>query len=175
MISGLSEVRQRVAEIKKGFSVMRAARQAAAFSSLLRAASAPRGAPDNTRFDAAIARAAGLANLDPALVKAVVAAESGFNPNAVSPAGARGLMQLMPDTAAALGVADPFDAEANLIGGARYLRQQLDRFGSLPLALAAYNAGPGTIARYGDVPPIAETHGYVGRILDYLDTYRAQD
>jgi len=175
MSIGLDQLRERVAEIKSGFAVMRAARTATAFEQVLRVAHRRLGAPDNTRFDAAIARAAAAAGLDASLVKAVVAAESGFNPLAVSPKGAQGLMQLMPTTAAALGVRDSFDPEANLLAGARYLRQQLDRFGSIPLALAAYNAGPANVARYGGVPPFAETQRYVGTALDLFDTYRASD
>jgi soluble lytic murein transglycosylase-like protein len=172
--SGIEDVRERVAEIRKGFAVMRAAHRAVTFRSLVRAAAERGRAPDSDRFDAAIARAAQTAGVEAALIKAVVAAESGFNPHAVSRAGARGLMQLMPATAAALGVSDPFDPQANLIGGARYMRRQLDRFGSLPLALAAYNAGPGAVARYGDVPPYPETQHFVGRVLDLLDTYRGR-
>ncbi|MEW5762278.1 MAG: lytic transglycosylase domain-containing protein [Bacillota bacterium] len=100
------------------------------------------------------------------LVEAVARAESGLNPRAVSPAGALGLMQLIPGTARALGVADPFDPVQNVEAGARYLRQLLDRFGGdLRLALAAYNAGPGTVERYRGVPPYAETRAYVEKVL----------
>jgi len=103
--------------------------------------------------------------LDAGLFRALVAAESGWNPNAVSPKGAIGLTQLMPDTAKALGVSNPFDPVENLRGGARYLRQMLDQFGSVELALAAYNAGPGAVRRYGGVPPFPETRNYVAKIL----------
>jgi len=103
----------------------------------------------------------------PALLAAVVEVESGFNPHAVSPAGAKGLTQLMDGTARALGVTDPFDPWQSLIGGARYLRTQLARFsGNVALALAAYNAGPGAVeAAGGQVPPYAETRLYVRRAL----------
>ncbi len=94
----------------------------------------------------------------------LVEQESGWNQNAVSAKGALGLAQLMPETAARLGV-DPADARQNLEGGARYLRQQYDRFRSWRLALAAYNAGPDAVERYADVPPFAETQGYVQAIL----------
>ena len=101
-----------------------------------------------------------------ALLDAVIRTESGYRPGAVSRAGAQGLMQLMPATAAALGVDDPLDPRANIIAGARYLREQYERFGSLPLALAAYNAGPGKVAAAGDrIPNIPETQRYVATVL----------
>ncbi len=93
----------------------------------------------------------------------LVQQESGWNTGAVSAKGAVGLAQLMPETAVLLGV-DPADPDANLDGGARYLRSQFDRFGSWPLALAAYNAGPEVVAQYGGIPPYAETEGYVRRV-----------
>ncbi|QGP90717.1 Membrane-bound lytic murein transglycosylase F [Neomoorella glycerini] len=117
-------------------------------------------------FKDLISRVAARYNLPAALLQGVVEAESGFNPRAVSPAGATGLMQLMPATARALGVTDPFDPEANLDGGARYLRQLLDSFqGDLVLALAAYNAGPGAVKRYGGIPPYRETQAYIQKVL----------
>ncbi len=104
--------------------------------------------------------------LDPRLVDLVIRMESGYNPNAVSRRGARGIMQLMPGTAAMYGVADPFDPLENLRGGIRYLRDLLERFGhDLGLALAAYNAGPEAVERFGGVPPYEETRTYVASIL----------
>ena len=137
-------------------------RQVEASPPPLVADSAPAG-----ELDAIIREAAARSGLDPALLHAVIKAESNYNPRCVSPAGARGLMQLMPATAGALGVSDPFDPLQNVLGGARYLRQQLDRFGQVQLALAAYNAGPNAVARHGGIPPFAETQAYVPRVLRY--------
>lgn len=102
--------------------------------------------------------------VDPDLFLRLVKQESSFNQDAVSSAGAIGLTQLMPDTAKGLGV-DPYDPEDNLRGGARYLRQQLDTFGDVPTALAAYNAGPGNVRKYGGIPPFEETKNYVSKII----------
>ena len=113
--------------------------------------------------------------VDPALIKSVIANESSFNANATSPVGAQGLMQLMPETAASLGVKNPYDPAQNVAGGTRYLRGLLDRFkGDTRLAVAAYNAGPGAVEKYGDVPPYAETQSYVKNVLGSLDQYRSQ-
>lgn len=105
-------------------------------------------------------------HLDPDLVNSVIHAESGFKPHAVSPKGARGLMQLMPSTASALGVNDAFDPQANVGGGSRYLRELLERYNfDLVKALAAYNAGPERVEQYNGVPPFHETRAYVARIV----------
>lgn len=112
-------------------------------------------------FGEAVDRAAARYGLAPELLDALARQESGYRPGALSPKGAIGVMQLMPGTARALGV-DPRDPTANILGGAAYLRAQLDRFdGRVDLALAAYNAGPGAVARHGGVPPYRETQGYV--------------
>ena len=118
----------------------------------------------------AIADGAKRAGVDPALVAAVAQTESGGNPKARSPVGAQGVMQLMPDTARSLGVADPYDPVQNVRAGAAYLRTLLDRFGDLKSAIAAYNAGPSAVARYGGVPPYAETRVYVERVMDAYRT-----
>jgi soluble lytic murein transglycosylase-like protein len=117
----------------------------------------------------AIAAASARHAIDPDFVSSVVRAESAFNARAVSPKGARGLMQLMPATAAQLGVADSFDPNANVEGGTRYLRALLEQYhGDVPRALAAYNAGPHRVAQYRGVPPYAETRAYVNRVIrDY--------
>jgi soluble lytic murein transglycosylase-like protein len=110
-------------------------------------------------------------HLDPDLVNSVIHAESGFNAHAVSPKGARGLMQLMPQTAGKLGVNDAFDPEANVTGGSRYLRELLERYNfDLIKALAAYNAGPERVEQYQGVPPFRETRAYVARIVHEYNT-----
>ena len=104
--------------------------------------------------------------VDPKLARAIAIAESDMNQDEISPVGAIGVMQLMPDTAASLGV-NPYDRTENIVGGVRYLRQMLDTFdGNVPLAVAAYNAGPNAVKRYGGIPPYAETQHYVGRVMD---------
>ena len=124
-----------------------------------------RGAPDRRGIDALVSANAAAYSVDPGLVRSIVEAESGFDPRAISPAGARGLMQLMPETARSLGVVDAYDPGENLRGGTRYLRGLLDRFGDVRLAVAAYNAGPAAIERFGGVPPFSETQAYVRRVL----------
>ena len=111
------------------------------------------------------ARQQALANeIDPDIFLKQINQESGFNPNAVSPAGAIGIAQFMPGTAAGLGV-DPWDPVASLEAAARLMKSYLDRFGSYELALAAYNAGPGAVEQYGGIPPYPETQAYISRIL----------
>jgi soluble lytic murein transglycosylase-like protein len=115
-----------------------------------------------------ISAAATRNGVDPNVLSGLIRAESNFDPNATSPAGAQGLTQLMPGTAAGLGVTNPLDPAQSIEGGARYLRQQLDHFGGdVTKALAAYNAGPGAVERFGGVPPYEETQSYVRRVLDY--------
>jgi len=112
--------------------------------------------------------------VDRNLVDAVAWQESRYNPRARSTAGALGVMQLMPGTARQLGVHNPHDVEQNVVGGTAYLRQQLERFGNnVPLALAAYNAGPGAVTKYGGIPPYRETQNYVRQIMRRLSTTSA--
>lgn len=111
-------------------------------------------------------------NIHPSIIAAVIHAESNFNPNAISSAGAQGLMQLMPATARSLGVTDSFDPYQNIMGGTQYLSQQIQRFGSLDLGLAAYNAGPGAVEQYNGVPPYQETQNYIARVLSLIPEYQ---
>jgi len=129
--------------------------------------------PTERDYDHLILEVATLHDVEPGLVKAVIAAESNFRPHAVSRVGAQGLMQLMPATAADLGVERPFGVVENIDGGVRYLRAMLDRFGDVARALAAYNAGPGAVDRYHGVPPYAETRAYIKRVLEYHRRYQA--
>lgn len=113
-----------------------------------------------------IAQAARDYGVDPQLVRAIAIAESDMNQDEISDVGAIGVMQLMPETAAGLGV-NPYNTDENIAGGTKYLRQMLDTFdGNVPLAVAAYNAGPGAVKRYGGIPPYSETKNYVGRVMD---------
>jgi len=131
-------------------------------------------APDDDTYDALIAYLARRHGVQAALVKAVIAAESAFDPKAVSRAGAQGLMQLMPTTADELGVVAPFEAAENIDGGVRYLRAMLDRYGDVHRALAAYNAGPKAVDRYDGIPPYRETQAYVVRVLNYYRGYQRE-
>lgn len=125
----------------------------------------------NPKLEALISKYSRYYRVDPSLVRAVMRHESGFNTQAVSPKGAQGLMQLMPGTAASMGVKDPFDPEQNIAGGVGYLRHCLDRFQhNIPLAVAAYNAGPGAVAKYSSIPPFDETQLFVRNVLGTYQT-----
>ena len=123
-----------------------------------------------TTFEDLIAKAAKKYGISYQILNSVVKAESDYNPNAVSQAGAQGLMQLMPDTAKSLGVKNPFNPIENIEGGAKYLSRLAKQFnGDIQLALAAYNAGPGNVQKYGGIPPFKETQNYVKKVMNNLD------
>jgi soluble lytic murein transglycosylase-like protein len=146
---------------------------ATATMSLSGATAGPSALPPGVPYGAEITAAARKHGIDPALLAGLVRQESNFDPTAGSPAGARGLTQLMPATAAGLGVTDVTDPAQALDGGAKYLKQQLDAFGGdVTKALAAYNAGPGAVQRFGGVPPYAETQSYVQKVQAFAAAYR---
>ncbi|HOM80153.1 MAG TPA: lytic transglycosylase domain-containing protein [Armatimonadota bacterium] len=126
-----------------------------------------RGTVSMTTINRIILQASRRYKVDPALIRAIVRAESRFDNRTLSHAGAMGLMQLMPETARNLGVTNPWDPTQNIMAGTRFLRWLLDEFGSTRLAVAAYNAGPGAVRRHGGVPPYAETQKYVNKVLAY--------
>jgi len=130
----------------------------------------------NETYEPAISYASQIFSVDSDIVRAVIKAESNYNPRAVSPKGAMGLMQLMPGTAREMGVADPFDPEANIHGGVRYLSQLLELLnGDIPLVLAAYNAGPLRVVGKNRIPQIPETRNYVEKVLKYYNYLKGRN
>jgi soluble lytic murein transglycosylase-like protein len=135
----------------------------------LNESTAPKVASGNQDIDRIIQKASEKYGVSEQLIRSVVKAESNFDSNVVSRAGAQGLMQLMPATARGLGVTDPFDPEQNVMGGTKYLKQMLDRYdGNSQVAVAAYNAGPGNVDQYGGIPPFQETQNYVTKVLNLV-------
>ncbi len=146
---------------------------AAANAAVYPAAPSVGGESGSGQYDALVNQAAARYGLDPAVLHGLIQQESGFDPNSTSSAGAEGLTQLMPSTAASLGVTNPLDPAQSIDGGARYLSQMMAQFGgNVSDALAAYNAGPGAVQRYGGIPPYAETQSYVAKVLAYAEAYR---
>ena len=128
--------------------------------------------PPTEEWRRIIRKAAAKYGLPESLISSVIRTESAFQAHAVSPKGAQGAMQIMPQTQEELGLTDPYDPEANVMAGCAYLRKQLDRFGTLELALAAYNAGPSNVLKYGGIPPFSETRDYIARVTSQLDESR---
>lgn len=189
----VAELRQMIAEAQQGGASNGGASFAAALASAAQPTAAAAAYPalgatggiggtsnvaaptgGSTQYDPLVSAAAQRYGLDPAVLHGLIQQESGFDPSSTSGAGAVGLTQLMPGTASSLGVTDPLDPAQSIDGGAHYLREQLDRFGGdVVKALAAYNAGPGAVQRYGGVPPYAETQDYVKKVLGYANAYRS--
>lgn len=176
MTGNIQAVLGRMREIEEKFAfhpkqIVHAGPSAEFAKSLISATTA--AAKDSGSVVRMIEQLAARHGVDPALVKAVAKVESNNETNAVSDAGAQGVMQLMPETADYLGVADPFNPAENIDGGVRYLKGLLDKYGgNVPLALAAYNAGPGNVEKYGGIPPFRETQQYVTRALEYYRQYK---
>ncbi len=145
------------------------------FAEVLHTASKDIKETEETELDVIFEEASATYGVPLDLLKAVARAESNFNPNDVSRSGAMGVMQLMPETAAELGVENAFDPEENIMGGAKYLSQKLLEYsGNVELALAAYNAGSGNVAKYGGVPPFEETQNYIKKVTAYREEYKQE-
>jgi soluble lytic murein transglycosylase-like protein len=165
-MKGIDRVRERIAQIEERYRQIVSGRGRRAFDDALEDARTAQLRQARSDLTALTGEISGRYGVDADLVEAIVSAESGWNPDAVSAAGAQGLMQLMPGTATAFGISDAFDPAQNLDAGVRHLRGLVDRYpGSLESALAAYNAGTGAVDRYGGVPPYPETRRFVEKVL----------
>lgn len=190
-VNGLQMALQRIQEIRARFEPSEVAESVeapaggqfafdAVFSNALNDQQGADGASElsglSTSLSALIQDQGTTQGVDPNLLKAVIRNESNFNPRAVSSAGAQGLMQLMPGTARDLGVQNSFDPVQNVAGGAKYLKGLLQKYHqSVPMALAAYNAGPGAVDRHGGIPPYAETSQYVKKVMQSYQRYQQAD
>ena len=187
ILSDISAIQNRIAEISGAppAGAVQTAAPAAAFNAVLAQALMPELAPPDAaaadapapvppeQIDKLVQQNADIWQVDPALIKSVIANESSFNANATSPVGAQGLMQLMPETAIRMQVRDPFDPREAIFGGTRYLRVLANMFnGDLELTVAGYNAGEGAVVRHAGIPPFEETQAYVVRVLTYYRRYR---
>lgn len=187
-LEGLSEVINRIQEIKSRFGeVSPLTYSDNSFDKILAEQMAGSGTEgsvtgasgvnmvSNVPYDSLINSISMKYGMDPALVAAVIKAESDFSPQSVSKAGAMGLMQLMPENVKDYGVGNPFDPAQNIDGGVRHLKDMIDKFnGDLRLGLAAYNAGPNAVLKYGGIPPYAETQAYVPKVLNYYEEFKSQ-
>lgn len=179
-LESLQSTLQRIAEIQSRFEspAIQPARNGseapASFDMALNEAMGPASMmPD--QLNALIQEQADTQDVDANLLKAVIKTESNFNPRAVSPVGAQGLMQLMPATAAGLGVTNSFDPAQNIQGGAKYLKGLITKYHSIPKAVAAYNAGPGAVDKYQGIPPYKETTQYVKKVMQSYQAYQSAE